>query len=447
MRVIFLTTEWVALERLVRREADFPEGMPSVYLPWLRYKGRGYEVDVFVFGDFDARDCVDFRGCKIHLVPQPRTFRMRAWPFPLSAIRSLVNAIILCKAVASVASGWGRESPNIVYTYRASFAYLGWLIAQRYRATFVKRFYGTFAYSDWRDNGGLRTRMRCFREFLRWLSPCDMLIVSNDGTSGDRLAELVRVPQSRFRMWLNGVDKRWDGNGRNAEDLRRRLGLTDDHLVLMCLSRLAGWKRQDRVIRAMPAILAQAPNARLVIVGDGPERGELEDLVRKLGLQAHVQFTGMIGHDRVRDMIGVADVFLQTNDVSCLGNTLLEAMVCGKTIVTWDVGTTRDVVIDGENGCLMPNAEPETIAQTVISLVRDPDRRRRLAEHAKMFAQQRLQSWDERLDMEIDLIENIRTRPPAHSSPGAHSSEDMALLPVPQSDRPNPRSPEYELAA
>ena len=178
----------------------------------------------------------------------------------------------------------------------------------------------------------------------------------------------------------------------------------------MCLSGLCDWKRQDRVIRALPFVLKEVPTARLVIVGDGPNRQELEGMVQELSLESRVQFTGMIEHNKVHDIIGIADVFLQTNDLSCLGNTLLEAMVCGRVIVTWDVGTTRDVIVDDENGCLMPDAEPETIARTVITLAKDPDKRKRLARGVRRFVEEHLQSWDERLDMEIDLIEDLYSR-------------------------------------
>ena len=256
----------------------------------------------------------------------------------------------------------------------------------------------------------MRYKINMVSDFLRWLWPADMLIVTNDGTQGDKVAKLLRISESKFRMWLNRVDKERLPNGKSSLALRACLGLSKEHFVLMCLSRLDGWKRQDRVIRAMPLILKEIPTARLVIVGDGPKRQELKEMVRELDLQAHTQFTGMIEHNRVCDMLGIADVFLQTNDLSCLGNTLLEAMVCGRVIVTLDVGTTRDVVIDGENGCLMRDAEPETIARTVIALAKAPERRKRLAGGAKRFAEEHLQSWDERLNMEIDLIEQVRAR-------------------------------------
>lgn len=317
-----------------------------------------------------------------------------------------MDSIVMYLAAAFIARGGSH--PNIIYTYRLDFTFVGWTLAKRYHALFIKRHFGTWAYRDWYCSKSLKAKVDCLFQFLRWLWPSDMFIVSNDGTSGDKIAELLRIRKSKFRMWLNGVNKEWLPNKVNSLALKSRLGLSKGHFVLMCLSRLDGWKRQDRVINAMPLILKEVPNARLVIVGDGPKRQELEEMVRELSLESHVQFMGMIEHNKVCDMLGIADVFLQTNDSSCLGNTLLEAMVCGRAIVTWDVGTTRDVIADDENGCLMPDAEPRTIARTVIALAKDSKRRKRLAKGTRRFAEEHLQSWDERLNMEIDLIERIR---------------------------------------
>jgi len=408
MRVFFLTLEWTALRRFVRRQVGFPEGMPSVYLPWLQFKKRGYDVDVFIVGDFEKRDILDFQGCSIHLVPSPKFCRNKVWPFPLDQLRRLADNIMIY--LAAISSTHGQQPPDVIYSYRVEVTFAVWALARHYHALFIKRVFGTWAYAFWTHGARLRDKINMLFDFVRWLWPSDMLIVTNDGTEGNKVAELLRIRKSKFRMWLNGVDKERLPSRDNSLAWKSRLGLSEDHFVLMCLSRLDGWKRQDRVISAMPLIIKQIPSVRLVIVGDGPKRQELEEMVRELSIESRVQFTGMIEHNKVRDMLGIADVFLQTNDLSCLGNTLLEAMVCGRVIVTWDVGTTRDVIVDDENGCLMPDAEPETIARTVITLAKQPDRRKRLARGARRFAEEHLQSWDERLDMEIDLIEDLYSR-------------------------------------
>lgn len=403
MRVFFLTSEWTALRRFVRRQVQFPEGMPSVYLPWLQFKKKGYDVHILILDDFDKPDIIDFEGCLIHLLPRLKILQNRSLGFFLDKFRWLADSITMYTNTSALANKVGF--PDVVYLYRCEMTPIAWALAKRHNAIFVQRAFGTWAYSLWHSSPTLKERINYILELLRWIWPSDLLIITNDGTNGAKVAGKLRIPKHRYRVWFNGVDKSWALSTPKAEALRANLGLNDESFVLMCLSRLDHWKRQDRVINAMPRILEKVPQAKLIIVGDGPCRRKLEELVRDLNLEKNVLFTGMIEHLMVRDMVGIADIFLQTNDLSCLGNTLLEAMICGRTIVTWDVGTTRDVIINGQTGCLMPNAEPETIAETVIALANDPIKRKALARGARKFAEEKLQSWDERLDMEIDLIE------------------------------------------
>ncbi len=407
-RIFFLTGEWTALARFVRGEVPGPEGMPSVYLPWLRYKSRGYDVHVFMIGNFRENGPVDFCGCKIHLVARPKLFEWRNKQARFRC-RFPADCYFLYKAANAIAH---TEPPDIVYSLQPWLSYAGWALAKKYRSTSVKRIYGTWLYHDWFSNHNHRVRhkLHCLAEFLAWKVPSDMMIISNDGTCGDKLADWLRIDSTKYRTWINGVDNHWSANSAESDTLRRKIGLHEDDFVLLCLSRLSRWKRQDRVIKAMPEILKSVPNARLVLAGDGPARKELESIVNRLDLNSCVYFTGMVLHSKVYEVLSIADVFLQVNDLSCLGNTLLEALACGKAIVTWDVGGTKDVITDGVNGRLLPDAGPSTIAKAVIELALDPQMRNSLAQGTRKFAEENLLSWDKRLDKEIDLIESVRKK-------------------------------------
>lgn len=402
-RIFFLTGEWSALARFVRGEVPEPEGMPSVYLPWLRYRSRGYDVHVFMIGNFGNNGPIDFCGCKIHLVARPKFFE---WRNKQKRFRCRFPADCCFLYKAAVAVGKSRP-PDIVYSLQPWLSYTGWTLAKKYRSTSVKRIYGTWLYHDWFSNHSRRRKFHCLAEFLAWKVPSDMMIISKDGTCGDKLADWLRIDSTKYRMWLNGIDKHWSANSAESDRFRREIGLDEDDFVLLCLSRLTPWKRHDRVIEAMPEILKSVPNAKLVLVGDGPTRRKLESIVNRLGLNSCVYFTGMVLRSKVYEVLSIADVFLQTNDLSCLGNTLLEALACGKAVVTWDVGGTKDVITDGVNGRLLPDAESSTIAKAVIELALDPQGRASLAQAARKFAEENLLSWDERLDKEVELVESL----------------------------------------
>jgi len=404
MRVFFLSGEWTALRRFVRGEVAEPEGMPSVYRPWLHYKKKGYDVHVFMVGKFAESRTIDYRGCSIHLVARPRFF---AWRNSKKVLRCRFPADCYFLYRSGIAVGKDGR-PDVIYSLQPWLSFAAWALARKYRSVNVKRIYGTWLYHDWISTNSLRTKLMCLPHFLSWKVPSDMIIISNDGSCGDKLADMLGIEKHKYRMWMNGVDKSWALNTTPSQALREELGLSEDNFLLLCLSRLSAWKRQDRVIKAMPRILKKVPNARLIVAGDGPMRADLERLAEDLGVNRHVRFIGMVLHSQVYDVLSVADVFLQMNDLSCLGNTLLEALASGRTIVTWDVGNTNEVIVDGVNGRLLPDAEPSSIADAVIELALDRKKRERLARGARKFAQEHLLSWEQRLDQEIDLVESLR---------------------------------------
>lgn len=412
--VFFLTGEWTAFRRFVRQEVAFPEGMPSVYLSWLRYKEQGYDVHIFMMGRFRKyrHRLVDFQGCTIHLVTKPIICRLLARVLGrrlgLGGFIWLVcDNICLYGRAVRVAR---RLPPTIVYSLRPLNAFAARLLSKRYHCLCIRRIYGTLLHHGLYNSKSVLGKLSRIPEKLSWLCPADMTIITNDGTHGDKVADLLRIKKEHYRFWFNGIDKTWRPNGQEAKNLRKDIGLSANHFVLLCLSRLKQWKRQDRVIRAMKLIVKELPNARLVLAGDGPSRSYLTSLVAELGLTPFVKFLGMVPHNEVQKIMGIADVFLQTNDYSCLGSSLLEAIACGRTIVTWDVGGTSQVIHDEDTGCLLPNPEPSTIAEAVVDLAKNPEKAKRLGHNARIFAEQKLQSWDERLDMEINLVEELCSR-------------------------------------
>jgi L-malate glycosyltransferase len=407
-RVFFLTGDWVALHRLMYGESSVPEGMPSVYLPWLRYQSRGYEVHVLYLENYpntlEFMRAVNFQGVQIHRVRRPTFFQ---WLNRNSIFRFRfpMDIIVLYRAACKLAQQKGP--PDVVYTLQPWFGPATWILGKKYKAVVVSRIYGTWLYYDWFQSVDWRRRIACIPHFAMMKVPHDLMVISNDGTEGDRLADFLRIPRKRVHMRINGVNKEWQCDPLRGEKLRKQLDIDEGEFVLLCLSRLSSWKRQDRVISAMPEIVKHIHNARLVLVGDGLMREKLAQHAASLGVEKKVLFTGMIPHEHVRDYMGIADIFLQTNDLSCLGNSLLEAVICGCAIITWDVGTTRDLIKDGLNGILLPNADPQTISEAVIDLYRDPEKREMLANGARKYAIEHLEDWDQRLDWEINEVEAL----------------------------------------
>lgn len=196
-----------------------------------------------------------------------------------------------------------------------------------------------------------------------------------------------------------GVDEKTFHPDSGGDEVRARLGLTD-RPVVVCVSRLVPRKGQDTLIRAMPAILAKEPDAVLLIVGGGPYEKELRRLAEETGVAGSVRFTGSVPWSELPAHYGAGDVFAMPCrtrrgglDVEGLGIVYLEASATGLPVVAGDSGGAPDAVLDGETGWVVRGGHPEEAAERVVTLLGDPELRRRMGERGRAWVEERWR-WD-----------------------------------------------------
>jgi phosphatidyl-myo-inositol dimannoside synthase len=165
------------------------------------------------------------------------------------------------------------------------------------------------------------------------------------------------------------------------EDVRARHGVTDRPLVV-CVSRLVPRKGQDVLIRGMREVTRRMPDAALLIVGGGPYRGRLESLASEAPAGS-VVFAGQVSETELPRYYRAGDVFAMPCrtrrgglEVEGWGNVFIEAAACGRPVVVGDSGGAREALIDGATGLLVDGTEVGAVADTVVSLLEDPDRAR-----------------------------------------------------------------------
>jgi glycosyltransferase involved in cell wall biosynthesis len=159
---------------------------------------------------------------------------------------------------------------------------------------------------------------------------------------------------------------------------RRVLGVDDRAFVVMAVARLDPVKDFPTLVEAFAIVRRQLPQARLVIVGDGPERAQLEARVDALNLGPSVDIIGY--RSGVRQLLPAADLYVSSSISEGISITILEAMAARLPVVATAVGGTPEVLpTAAEGGILVPSRDPGRLAAAIVSLERDPSARAAIA--------------------------------------------------------------------
>jgi len=165
------------------------------------------------------------------------------------------------------------------------------------------------------------------------------------------------------------------------ETTRQRLGLRGSNAVVGTVARLSHEKGITYLLRAAETVARACPDVHFLIVGDGPLRESLEVLAEQVGLRNSVVFTG--ARSGIRELLAVMDVFVLPSLREGIPVSLLEAMAMKRAVIATDVGGTPEVLRNNSGGILVPPADVGVLAEAMIGLLQDPQRRTRLGEAAR----------------------------------------------------------------
>lgn len=192
----------------------------------------------------------------------------------------------------------------------------------------------------------------------------------------------------------------------NKAALRKKHGFLQDEKIIVGVARLIPRKGIDYLIRATAKVAQHLPNLRLLIIGDGIQRAELEKLILQVELAAKAQILGIVSHDQVPQYFSMADVFVIPSLYEPLGIVTIEAMACGVPVIGTEVDGIPDVIEDGKNGILVPPGDDEQLAEAIMKLLRDEDTRNRFAQEGLETVKQKF-LWEIVLMRITDVYSNL----------------------------------------
>lgn len=220
------------------------------------------------------------------------------------------------------------------------------------------------------------------------------------------LAEHEGCPAHKVRVIANGVDAERFRPLPPSPALRDALGLPADGPVAAIVAALRPEKNHPLFLQAAAAVLAQIPQARFLVVGDGPQRDLLVDIARGLGIAQSVRFLGT--RSDIPEILALCDVFVLSSHMEANPVSILEAAACAKPVVATRVGSVPETVHDGKTGYLVPPDDAQALASRMVELFQSPAKARAMGQAGRQSVvmhwsiQRMVQGYQ-------DLIEEIYT--------------------------------------
>jgi starch synthase len=224
------------------------------------------------------------------------------------------------------------------------------------------------------------------------------------------LVETWQVPPEKIAVMPNGVDIELFSSDYDPQPTQAQLGL-DGSPVISFVGGFQHWHGVDRLVESFAQVLPEVPKAKLLLVGDGPARPDIEQKIAELGVEPAVIITGLVPQKQVPRILAVTDIAVipyprLPKELWFSPLKLYEYMAAGKAIIASRAGQIADVIQDGQNGLLVESGNVTGFAQAMIKLLEDPAERKRLGQNARQQAIHQ-HSWDQYIRRLEDIYRSV----------------------------------------
>jgi len=262
-----------------------------------------------------------------------------------------------------------RINPDIVHVQTTTMSIIGVLAKKLLRKPYVVWGRGSDIYTPWLFKNRISRLV---------LKNADAVIALTE----DMKKEMQKTCDKDIYVIPNGVDfeKFWN---LSKKDIRRKLGITNEQRIVISVGSLRPVKGIKYLIQAMSVLRQKNTKANLMLVGDGEERQNLEELVEELNLGDYITFAGEVPNEKIPEYMVASDVFALPSLSEGFGIVNLEAMASGLPAVVSNVSGLPEIIKDGENGFLVEPRNPLEIAKKIQLLLEDNKLRERISRNNK----------------------------------------------------------------
>jgi glycosyltransferase involved in cell wall biosynthesis len=354
--------------KILRVIARLNMGGPALHVAYLTagLRERGYDTTLVAGSLARGEDSMAFvaEGRNVEIV------RIDELGREISPLRDLAATLRLARLIR-------RERPDILHTHTAKAGTVGRVAAllagRRGPPIVVHTFHGHVLRGYF---GPLRSLV--FRLLERWLAAHTTALIAVSPQVRDDLVDLHVAPPERFAVIRLGIelDERVNGAQNGRLESRRYLGIPPDRFAVGWIGRMTAVKRTDDVLLAFKRLRDEGIDAVLCLVGDGPDRVQLERRAHELGVMRDTLFLGY--QEDVAQFYAAFDALVLPSSNEGTPVSAIEALAAGRPVVATRVGGVPDVVDEGKDGFLVEPGATDELADRLGQLARDPELRERM---------------------------------------------------------------------
>ncbi|WP_433528904.1 glycosyltransferase family 4 protein [Micromonospora sp. CA-263727] len=275
---------------------------------------------------------------------------------------------------------------DVIHAHDWLVAHTAITLAEHLRLPLVTTMHATEA---GRHQGWLPEEMnRTIHGVEHWLSNASTRLIACSGYMREQVTTLFEVPDGQVEVVPNGVDDRaWRARPRAVASARARFA--GDGPLIGYAGRLVYEKGVQHLVDAVPQLRERHPGLRVLIAGDGPYRGELEERSHQLGLAGTVRFAGFLDNTQLPAVLGATDATVVPSLYEPFGMVALEAAAAGAPLAVARTGGLAEIVEPGVTGVTFPHSDPPALAGAVGQLLGDEVFARRVARQARSMVGRR----------------------------------------------------------
>jgi len=279
---------------------------------------------------------------------------------------------------------------------KINFVHAHWILPQGFLAAIIKKMYNVPFIVTVHAGDIFPLKNPLLKKIAKFtLKNCSICTVNSVATKIATQKLTKKIPE--IKIIPMGVDLKLFNPKKNDSNLKKQLGIGGK--VVLVVGRLAEKKGLKYLIQAFPQVLKKFPKAKLIIIGEGPEKDNLKQITKNLKLNNNIFFLGEIKNQYLPRYYSIADVFVlpsiiaKNGDTEGLGVVLLEAIATGTPVIGSNVGGIPDIIVNNKMGLLVEQKNTIQLSKSIIKILSDNKLRKEFIKTANNHVKEKY-SWE-----------------------------------------------------